>query len=149
MSLTIPTPTKSGSDDTNLPRRLASQSSLWYIGTVLVSMPVPMPVTYLATMICATEYDVHCNMAPTILRPVSYAAQRFGGLSLQLTIQAIANHMQTRLPSFSPIKNVRMHPEKAPKLYIATMMPSSALLGYPKVLRQSSLPTMPEKTPWS
>ena len=66
---------------------------------------------------------------------------------LQLTIQAIANHMQSRLPSLSPMKNVKMHPEKAPRLYIATMMPSSALLGCPKVLRQSSLPTMPEKTP--
>ena len=146
---TIPTPTKSGSDDTNLPRRLASHSSLWYIGTVLVSMPVPMPVTYRATIICATEYDVHCRIAPIIFRRVSNAVQHFSDLSFQLTIQAIANHMQTRLPSFSPIKNVRMHPEKAPRLYIATMMPSSALLGCPKVLRQSSLPTIPEKTPWS
>lgn len=45
-------------------------------------MPVPMPVTYLATMICATEYDVHCRMAPMIFRPISNATQRFGGLRL-------------------------------------------------------------------
>ena len=78
----MPTPTKSGSDDTNLPRRLASQSSPWYIGTVLVSMPVPIPVTYRAIIICATEYDVHCRMAPMIYRRVSNAAQRSGGLGL-------------------------------------------------------------------
>lgn len=59
----MPTPTKSGSEETRRPRRSASHSSDWYldqgvstvpsaglerlatrIGTVLVSTPVPMPV---------------------------------------------------------------------------------------------------------
>ena len=63
--ITIPTPTSNGSLQTSLPRFFASQSSAWYIGTVEVSMPVPMPVIKRATIRWGTENAEACSEAPT------------------------------------------------------------------------------------
>ena len=50
----MPTPTKRTSDDTSRPRYFASQSSDWYIGTVEVSRPVPMPAMMRPTIMWGT-----------------------------------------------------------------------------------------------
>lgn len=61
-------------------------------------------------------------------------------------IHTIAIHMANFLPVISAHKNVRTHPEKHPKLYIDTIIPSSAGLGWLNVSRKSTFPTIPENT---
>lgn len=109
----MPTPTKSGSEATRRPRLLASQSSDWYIGTVEVSMPVPMPVRKRAIMMCGTEKAVVWRTAPTCV----YQSMSLEELVELLTmIQTMAVHMASFLPVVSAYMNVRIHPLKHPKL---------------------------------
>jgi hypothetical protein len=67
------------------------------MGTVLVSMPVPIPVTNRATIICGTEYAVVCRIAPTM-------------------IHTMAIHMARRRPVFSQKMKERIQPVKQPRL---------------------------------
>lgn len=52
--ITIPTPTSNGSLQTNFPLFEASQSSACHMGTVDVSIPVPIPQRKRPTIICGT-----------------------------------------------------------------------------------------------
>lgn len=61
---TIPVAVSMGSLHSSLPLLLASASSAWYMGTVDVSIPVPIPVTNRPTIICGTAYAEHCRVAP-------------------------------------------------------------------------------------
>jgi hypothetical protein len=75
----------------------AVQSSLWYAGTVDVSMPVPMPHTYRPTIIIGTLIAAVWRTAPTMMK-------------------TMATHMLLRRPRRSHMINVKMQPEKQPRL---------------------------------
>lgn len=68
-------------------------------------------------------------------------------LDLLTIIQIIANHIDLRGPSRSPVTNDTIVPEKQPRLYIDTMIPRIPALGWCTISRKSSLPTIPENTP--
>ena len=63
--MTIPTPTSKGSLQTSFPRFDASHSSACHMGTVDVSMPVPIPVTKRPTIIWGTLNADAWSVAPT------------------------------------------------------------------------------------
>lgn len=89
---------------TILPRSWALADSDCQVGTVLVFMPLPTPVTIRPTMKWGREYAVHCNRAPVamIIQPQKIVLRRPSGL---------------------PMKIVKTAPKKHPRLYDATAMP--------------------------
>ena len=64
-------------------------------------------------------------------------------------MNTMATHIALRLPSLSHTKKLMIHPVNAPRLYTDTINPSNADPGLLNVVRKSSLPTIPENTPWS
>lgn len=72
--LTIPMPMKKISQETRRPRHSFFESSDWYIGTVLLSTPVPRPVMIRPTIKCASPWADVWRDAPTMMK----AYQRLG-----------------------------------------------------------------------
>jgi hypothetical protein len=96
LTRTIPTPMKRISQETSLPRHSRFDSSLWYIGTVLESIPVPRPVMKRPTIKCASVKADVCSVAPTMMRP-------------------IASQIMYLRPSMSPTAKLRTQPKSAPR----------------------------------
>ena len=94
--VTIPTPMNQISHDTRRPRYSLRESSDWYMGTVLESMPVPKPVMTRPMMRCESLNAEVCSEAPTIIRPM-------------------ASHIIFLRPKISPVKKLMMHPVRAPR----------------------------------
>jgi len=131
---------------TILPRSWALDDSDCQVGTVLVFMPLPIPVTIRPTIRCGRLYEVHCNKAPIVI-----------------VIQP--QKIVLRRPSGLPIKMVKIAPKKQPKLYDATAMPwfklrcdlraasfsISGSLGFisGKYLIKAGKSSSPPVTPWS
>jgi hypothetical protein len=65
--MVIPTPTNKTSAETSLPLMLPWHSSDWYIGTVEVSSPVPMPVIMRPITKWGILYAEHYNTAPIMM----------------------------------------------------------------------------------
>lgn len=108
-----------------------------------------------ATRSCAREKAVVCRVAPiyvkygemaTICSEIVSVDNSSGRLTI---IHTIANHIDFRGPSRSPVTKEMMVPLKQPRLYIDTMIPRIPALGRCTTSRKSSLPTIPENTPWS
>lgn len=129
---------------TILPRSVALDDSDCHVGTVLVFMPFPMPVTIRPTIKCGSSNAVACNKAPVamVTQPQKIVFRRPRGL---------------------PMKIVKIEPKKQPRLYEATAMPwfvlrealtasemcSSTVLISGKYLIKDGRSRRPPVTPWS
>ena len=81
----------------SLPRHAAFEVSACHGGAVEVFMPLPIPAMIRPTIICGTEYDVICKMAPTLM----------------MVVPARTHFLR---PKISPMKYIKRAPKKHPNV---------------------------------